>query len=80
MDRTQHPSNNLVLGAPIGWDQGELPCSALPVTRVAYEGQPAMLSFWRPNAAELEQLNAGGLVALCVFGTSHPPVSVGVEP
>lgn len=38
-----------------------------------------MVSFWRPTAEELEQLNAGGLVTLYVFGTMHPPVSIGVE-
>lgn len=80
MDRTQHPSNNGVLGAPIGWDQNELPCGARPITRVEHEGQPAMVSFWRPTAEELARLNAGGLVALCVYGAAHPPVSVGVEP
>lgn len=80
MDRTQHPSNNGVLGAPLGWDQQEMSCSALPITRVTIEGTPAMVSFWRPTAAELTQLNAGGTVALCVFGGIHPPVSVGVEP
>ena len=80
MDRTQHPSNNHVLGAPVGWDQKELPCSALPVTRVEQDGMPAMVSFWRPTAAELAALNKGGTVALWVYGVAHPPVAVGVEP
>lgn len=80
MDRTQHPSNNSVLGAPKGWDQGELPCSALPITRTSFEGQPAMLSYWRPDAAELAALNKGGLVVLHVIGGMHPPVALGVTP
>lgn len=33
MNKIQHLSNNGVLGAPAGWDQGELPCNALPITR-----------------------------------------------
>jgi hypothetical protein len=80
MDRTQHPSNNQVLGAPVGWDQAELPCGALPITRTQVDGQPAMVSFWRPSADELALLSRGGLVALWVFGTGHPPVAVAVEP
>lgn len=80
MDRTQHPSNNFVLGAPVGWDQKELPCSALPVTRMAVEGRPVMVSFWRPTGDELAALNRGGTVALWVYGEGHPPVAVGVEP
>lgn len=78
MNRTQHPSNNFVLGAPPGWDQSTLPCDALPVTRCELEGMPAMLSFWRPTAEELQALAAGGLVILSVLGCAHPPVSVGV--
>ena len=80
MDRTQHPSNNFVLGAPVGWNQKELPCSALPVTRLVVDGKPAMVSFWRPTPEELAALNRGGTVALWVYGEAHPPVAVGVEP
>jgi len=76
----QHPSNNFVLGAPKGWDQKELPCGALPVTSLDVEGKPAMVSFWRPDAEELAALNAGGTVALWVYGTTHPVVAVGVDP
>ena len=80
MDRTQHPSNNHVLGAPVGWDQKEMPCGALPITRTKVDGQDVMVSFWRPTAFELERLNQGGTVALWVYGVAHPPVAVGVEP
>ena len=79
MDRTQHPSNNRVLGAPPGWDQKELPCSALPITDAQLDGHQVMISFWQPDAAELAALNSGGKVSLCVFGFSHPPVAVGVS-
>lgn len=75
MNPTQHPSNNLVLGAPVGWNQGDVCCHALAVTKgMTPEGQPVVVSFWRPTAEELALLNAGGLVALCVHGHTMPPV------
>lgn len=80
MDRTQHRSNNQVLGAPPGWDQGALPCGALAITRTVVDGQPAMVSFWRPTPLELQLLQEGGTVAVWVYGLAHPPISVGVEP
>lgn len=76
----QHRSNNQVLGAPAGWNQNELPCGALPVTRTEVEGRHAMVSFWRPEPEELELLKAGGTVALFVFGDAHPVVGMAVEP
>jgi hypothetical protein len=79
MNRIQHPSNNAVLGAPAGWGQKELPCSALPITRTECEGIPAVVSFWKPTVEELAQLNAGGSVALWVIGQTMPPVSLTVE-
>lgn len=80
MNRTQHPSNNDVLGAPKGWDQSEIPCDALPITRTEVEGSPVIVSFWRPTGEDLAALQAGGTVALWVFGRGMPPVSLGVEP
>ena len=79
MDRTQHPSNNAVLGAPPGMSIEE--CVALPITRVEFEGGggPGCVSFWRPNAAELALLASGRPVRLCVLGTTHPPLSLGVD-
>lgn len=79
MDRTQHPSNNQVLGAPPGWNQNDLPCGALPITRTLIDDMPAMASFWRPTADELAAMNAGALVLVWVFGTVHPPIAVGVQ-
>lgn len=79
MNRTQHPSNNAVLGAPIGWDQKDLPCGALPITRTMCEGKPAVASFWKPTAEELAALNAGGSVVLWVIGETMPPVALCVE-
>lgn len=80
MQKTQHPSNNSVLGAPEGWNQSSLPVGALPITRTEVNGVPAVISYWRPSAEELAQLNAGGAVVLWVIGDTMPPVALEVEP
>lgn len=79
MHRIQHPSNNDVLGAPAGWDQDEVPCGALPITKTEVNGIPATVSYWRPSAEELAALQAGGSVALWVLGGIMPPVALEVE-
>jgi hypothetical protein len=78
MQRTQHPSNNHVLGAPAGHDQAALPIGALPVTLAVIDGHGVQMSFWRPDPAELDALARGGLVALLVYGNVHPPVGLAV--
>lgn len=80
MERTQHPSNNRVIGAPAGWNQQEIPCNALPVTDVHQDGMDWMVSFWRPTAEELKVLAEGGTVALWVAGRAHPVVAVAAQP
>ena len=78
MERHQHPTNNDVLRAPAGMTPDE--CTALAITRVVYsDGQRGILSYWRPSAHELELLNKGHPVRLCVMGSGHPPVSLGVS-
>lgn len=79
MNHFQHPSNNAVFGAPTGWDQKELPCDALPVTRTTFGGQPCIESYWRPSEADLAALNADGYVVLSILGNSMPPVAMRVE-
>lgn len=79
MDRTQHPTNNDVLGAPKGWDQSELPCSALPITRVIADRVEHVVSFWRPTPDELKKLANGALVELWVVGHNMPPVALAVD-
>lgn len=74
---TQHPSNNRVLGAPVGWDQEVATCNALPVTVVPEQGR--QVSFWQPSEAEKKAIAEGALVELSVFGAGHPPVWIGVE-
>lgn len=80
MRPTQHPSNTRVLGAPAGWDQQQLECSALAITDVTVDEQPAVVSFWQPSTEELAILNAGGTIALWVFGRDMPPVALHAEP
>lgn len=77
MRPTQHRSNNAVIGAPPEFNQEALPCSALAITRVIYEGDiPAIQSYWVPTAAELAILNNGGAVELSVIGYTMPPVAL----
>lgn len=78
MNFVRHPSNNRVLGAPPGWNHGELPVSALAVTDNITNGHQCVASFWQPDAAELAALNAGGLVMLNVVGPTTPPLMVAV--
>lgn len=79
MNRIQHTSNNAVLGAPAGWDQKQLPCGALPITRTECDGRPAVVSFWKPTDEELAVLIGGGCLALWVLGQTMPPVSLSVD-
>lgn len=79
MNRLQHPSNNHVLGAPAGWNQNEMPCGALSVTRTHVNGVPCMVSYWTPTADELADLNKGHPIMLYVMGLTMTPVALGVE-
>jgi hypothetical protein len=81
MNRAQHPTNNFVLGAPKGWDQGNLECGALPVTRTEWHGVPACVSWWVPTDAERKAIAEGAAVRLWVAGSGqqHPPVAIDVE-
>lgn len=80
MRAVQHSSNTRVLGAPRGWDQSELPCSAIAITDTEVNGQPVIMTFWKPSEEELALLNAGGLVSLSIIGEGMPPVALLVEP
>lgn len=80
MNKHQHPSNNDVLGAPAYWNQGALPCAALPITRTKFAGLDAVVSYWRPSSEELALLNAGGSIELTILGRTMPPVQLSVDP
>jgi len=78
MIRSQHPTNNAVLGAPPGMTIEE--CQALPITAGRYEdGTTSLKSYWKPTEVELEILKQGGYVTLEVLTTQHPPVIIGAE-
>ncbi len=78
MRPTQHPSNNDLLRAPPGVDIDS--CRPLAITRVLYDGDfPAVVSYWQPSPEELALLNAGKPVYMSCWGTTHPPVAIGVD-
>lgn len=79
MNCYRHHTNNDALRAPNSWDQAQLPCSALPVTRTECDGIPAVVSYWRPTENELAILAAGGSIALWVIGSTMPPVMLAVD-
>lgn len=56
-----------------------LEVAPLPVRRDRIDGRGCFVSFWRPTAAELEQMLIGGAVALTVFGDVQPVVRVEVD-
>lgn len=79
MNKHQHHTNNDVLGAPKGWDQAQLPCDALAITRTECDGIPAVVSYWKPSENELAILAGGGSIALWVIGSTMPPVMLAVD-
>lgn len=72
----QHPSNNVVFGAPKDWDQKELPCGALPITQT---DDGCKVSFWQPSTEELKAITDGKPIMLYVYSAGHPVVALGVE-
>lgn len=78
MERMHHKTNNGVLAPPPGSSPEE--CVALPVTNVLFaDNQRGRITYWRPNVQELAMMAAGAPVRLCVLGSVHPPVHLGVE-
>lgn len=77
MKAHQHASTNGLLGKPSGVSESE--CGPLPITRVNFTNVKVCFSFWRPSAEELALLNAGKSVRIGVWGTTQPPIDVGVD-
>jgi hypothetical protein len=78
MRPTQHPSNTSVLLPPKGATHDE--CVPLPITRIRYaNGQDCVESYWRPSEAERKAIAEGALVRFNAWGTTHPPVWIGVD-
>lgn len=68
-----------VLGAPPDWNNDEVPVGALAVADVHVDGEPWMVSEWRPTADELAHLMANGSIYLWIHGRTHPVVGVGTD-
>lgn len=76
MNIYQHPACNEVLLPP----KGDADCRPLPILRMQdTDGVPVTMSFWKPTPEELQQLNAGGVIALHVWGRTHAPLYVGTR-
>jgi hypothetical protein len=71
---------NATLGAPDGWDKGQNgACVTLSIRAdPAESGALLMHSVWFPTPEEMAAIAAGAPVTLCVCGTGHPPVMLGV--
>lgn len=79
MNPTQHRTSTRVLGAPLGWNQAELPCGALAIRRGVEGTMKTVTAHFRPSAEELALLNAGGVVSVTVLAVSVPPMRLEVE-
>ena len=53
-------------------------CFDLPTMVEEQNGHQQVTSFWKPSAEDLQILNAGGCVGLCVRG-GQPPVALWAE-
>ena len=53
-------------------------CFDLPTMAEDSDGTRQVTSFWKPSAEDLQVLNAGGCVGLCVRG-GQPPVALWTE-
>jgi hypothetical protein len=79
MEILEHPLCTLRIGAPSDMQDGS--CDPLPVAMHTDQHGTWSISFWKPDAAEIAQLQAGGTIALWVraVGRQHPVVAVGVQ-
>lgn len=80
MQFIHRPEANSHIGPPSDMQDGS--CGTLHVKLWRDADGPWATSFWKPNAAELAQLNAGGCIALNlrVGPGQHPVTSMGTLP
>lgn len=71
-----HNTANRVLRAPPGQEDDVI---AIQVRDDMSGVYPTVVSFWKPNAAELAALNVGAVVTCSVMGRTMPPIYIGVE-
>jgi hypothetical protein len=72
MTPIHHSLCNDVLRRPEGLTEEE--CGDLPIFR----NDTCVVSFWRPEPAELQALAAGQPIMLAIASQTHPPLSVSV--
>lgn len=79
MEFFKHRECNFVFTAPPGTEDE---CDELWVrTDIDPTFGPVSTSFWRLSKEDMARLNAGGSIALNIFATGHPVVSMStVEP
>lgn len=79
MKIVNHPSCTHQLGAPSDMDDGS--CETLPVRYEETNYGTFAVSYWQPEAEELELLLAGGALTLHIRaqGRQHPVVALGVQ-
>lgn len=73
----RYPGRTTDFGKPIDWiDELDGRCGVLPVEVVddVRVGRVCQ-SYWKPTAAELATLNAGGVIRLGIYG-GQPPVFI----
>jgi hypothetical protein len=66
------------LGKPKDWQDQDGECGALDIYDNETPNGNFMISAWKPDADEMETLNAGGFVFLHIRGYSHPVVAITV--
>ena len=77
MNHVKHPQTNFVFTAPPGMQD----CDDLNVVRATVQNEPdtkLIMSYWKPTAEELAELNFGGHVRLTIVGQGMPPVALSV--
>ena len=77
MKPEQWEGQNIILGAPQGWDASARgPCIGLPV----YRGEGEIISCWAPSWREKLRLLFGQRVWMTIISGSQPPVALEVHP
>lgn len=72
------PEQNFTFTKPKGWTNEQ--CSDLNVWRGNdTEGNPQIISYWKPSKEDLDALNNGGGIYLNICGSGMPPVSLQTE-
>ncbi len=73
-----HPSSfdgsNAVFGPPVGMSENEV--YSLVAARIFYNGQPAVVTCWKPTAEQLEHIKETGRVWVMLMGQSMQPICV----